>query len=166
MAKILTLNYHKMAKNGPNDPIFGPVMYYNGLDQIPKNFRKRAKIGHFLAEKPIFFAFFKFFFRNSILNGKFIEIHPDAPISPIFGLKWSLECQARKGDGAPRRTVDMSALNKACLRETHHVKPPSQQARSIPRNTWKSVTDAWNGFHSVRLAEEDHIYHPLGEIPV
>ena len=61
----------------------------------------------------------------------------------------------RKGDGGPRRTVDMSALNKACLRETHHVKPPSQQARSIPRNTWKSVTDAWNGFHSVRLAKED-----------
>ena len=55
----------------------------------------------------------------------------------------------RKADGGPRRTVDMSALNKACLRETHHVKPPSQQARSIPRNTWKSVTDAWNGFHSV-----------------
>ena len=61
----------------------------------------------------------------------------------------------RKADGGPRRTVDMSALNKACLRETHHVKPPSQQARAIPRNTWKSVTDAWNGFHSVRLAEED-----------
>ena len=47
----------------------------------------------------------------------------------------------RKGDGGPRRTVDMSALNKACLRETHHVKPPSQRARSIPMNTWKSVTD-------------------------
>ena len=61
----------------------------------------------------------------------------------------------RKGDGGPRRTVDMAALNKTCLRETHHVKPPWQQARSIPRNTWKSVTDAWNGFHSVRLAEED-----------
>ena len=85
-----------MAKNGPNDPIFGPVMYYNGLDQIPKKFRKRAKIGHFLAEKPKNFAFFEFFFRNSILNGKFIEIHPDAPISPIFGLKWSLECQEQK----------------------------------------------------------------------
>ena len=61
----------------------------------------------------------------------------------------------RKPDGGPRRTVDMSALNKVCSRETHHVKPPFDQARSIPPNTWKSVTDAWNGFHSVPLAEED-----------
>ena len=61
----------------------------------------------------------------------------------------------RKADGKPRRTVDMSALNKSCLRETHHVKPPFHQAKSIPQNTWKTVTDAWNGFHSVPLTEED-----------
>ena len=61
----------------------------------------------------------------------------------------------RKSDGGPRRCVDMSSLNKSCQRETHHVKPPFDQARSIPPNTWKSVTDAWNGFHCVPLAEED-----------
>lgn len=61
----------------------------------------------------------------------------------------------RKPDGGIRRTVDMSSLNKQCLREPHHVPPPFQQARSIPRNTWKSVTDAWNGFHSVPLRKED-----------
>ena len=61
----------------------------------------------------------------------------------------------RKPDGSPRRVVDMSSLNEYCLRETHHVKPPFQQAKSIPRNTWKSVTDAWNGYHSVPLREED-----------
>ena len=61
----------------------------------------------------------------------------------------------RIADGSPRRTVDMSSLNKCCFRETHHVKPPFLQARSIPRNTWKSVTDAWNGYHSVPLREED-----------
>ena len=61
----------------------------------------------------------------------------------------------RKADGSPRRVVDMSALNEHCLRETHHVKPPFQQAKSIPRNTWKSVTDAWNGYHSVPLCKED-----------
>ena len=61
----------------------------------------------------------------------------------------------RKPDGSPRRTVDMSALNRVCRRETHHVKPPFNQARSIPNNTWKTVTDAWNGFHSVPLAKED-----------
>ena len=64
----------------------------------------------------------------------------------------------RKPNGKPRRTVDMSALNKVSLRETHHVKPPFHQAKSIPPNTWKSVTDAWNGFHCVPLAEEDQAY--------
>ena len=61
----------------------------------------------------------------------------------------------RKANGGPRRTVDMSSLNKASLRETHHVKPPFQQARSIPPKTWKTVTDAWNGYHSVPLCEDD-----------
>ena len=28
----------------------------------------------------------------------------------------------RKADGGPRRTVDLSPLNKHCVRETHHVK--------------------------------------------
>ncbi len=62
---------------------------------------------------------------------------------------------ARKSNGEPRRTVDMSALNKACLRETHHVEPPFRQARCVPANTWKTTTDALNGFHSVPLREED-----------
>ena len=61
----------------------------------------------------------------------------------------------RKADGGPRRTVDMSSLNQHTKRETHHVKPPFQQARLIPPNTWKSVTDAWNGYHSVPLRLED-----------
>ena len=58
-------------------------------------------------------------------------------------------------EGSSHQTVDMSALNKVCVRETHHVEPPFQQARSIPPDTWKSVTDAWNGYHSVPLYEED-----------
>ena len=64
----------------------------------------------------------------------------------------------RKPNGKPRRTVDMSALNKVSLRETHHVKPPFHQAKSIPPHTWKTVTDAWNGYHCVPLAEEDREY--------
>ena len=62
---------------------------------------------------------------------------------------------ARKSDGSPRRTVDLSPLNAHCQRETHYVKPPFQQAKEVPSNTWKSVTDAWNGFHSVPLRPED-----------
>ena len=64
----------------------------------------------------------------------------------------------RKPNGKPRRTVDMSALNKVSRRETHHVKPPFHQAKSIPPHTWKTVTDAWNGYHCVPLAEEDREY--------
>ena len=52
----------------------------------------------------------------------------------------------------------MSALNKVCLRETHHLKPPFHQVKSIPPHTWKTVTDAWNGFHCVPLDEEDRQY--------
>lgn len=57
-----------------------------------------------------------------------------------------------KADGSPRRTVDLSPLNAFCLRETHHVQPPFQQAKKVPSNSWKSVTDAWNGFHSFQYA--------------
>ena len=62
---------------------------------------------------------------------------------------------ARKEDGSPRRTVDLSPLNKFCSREPHHVQSPFQQARSIPANTVKTVMDAWNGYHSVPIAEAD-----------
>ena len=61
----------------------------------------------------------------------------------------------RKADGGPRCTVDMSSLNKATIRETHHVEPPFKQARSVPPNTLKTVTDAWNGFNSLPLRAED-----------
>ena len=60
-----------------------------------------------------------------------------------------------KADGSPCRTVDLSPLNSYCLRETHHVQPPFQQAKAVPRNTWKTVTDVWNGFHSVPIQEDD-----------
>ena len=64
----------------------------------------------------------------------------------------------RKHDGSPRRTVDLSPLNKYCKRETHASQSPLQLARRIPPNTYKSVTDAWNGYHSVPLRKEDRHY--------
>lgn len=64
----------------------------------------------------------------------------------------------RKSNGTPRRTVDLSPLNPHCLRETHHVKSPFHQAKSVPPDTWKTVIDAWNGFHSVPIAPEDRHY--------
>ncbi len=59
----------------------------------------------------------------------------------------------RKHDGTPRRTVDLSPLNKYCRRETYASESPFHLARRVPRNTYKSVTDAWNGYHQVPLRE-------------
>ena len=61
----------------------------------------------------------------------------------------------RTHDGTPRRTVDLSPLNKFCRRETFASETPFKLARRVPSNTWKSVTDAWNGYHSVPLRESD-----------
>ena len=61
----------------------------------------------------------------------------------------------RKHDGTPRRTVDLSPLNKFCKREVFPPEAPFHLARRVPGNTCKTVTDAWNGYHSVPLAEED-----------
>ncbi len=59
-----------------------------------------------------------------------------------------------KKDGSPRRVVDLQALNKVCVRETHHTPSPWCLVSSIPMNMLKTVLDAWNGYHSVLLALE------------
>jgi len=61
----------------------------------------------------------------------------------------------RKHDGSPRRTVDLSPLNKFCQWETFASESPFHLARRILTGTWKTVTDAWNGYHSVTLRESD-----------
>ena len=60
-----------------------------------------------------------------------------------------------KKSGKPRRTVDMQPLNSHATRETHHTQSPFHQARSVPPGTLKTVFDAWNGYHSVPLEEDD-----------
>ena len=61
----------------------------------------------------------------------------------------------RKHNGDPRRTVDMHKLNNVSVRQCHPTQSPLQQAMTVPHNTKKSVLDAWNGYHSVRIREED-----------
>jgi len=61
----------------------------------------------------------------------------------------------RKHDGSPRRTVDLSPLNRYCKWETHNLESPFHVARRVPAHTWKTVTDAWNGYHLVPLKESD-----------
>ena len=61
----------------------------------------------------------------------------------------------RKHDGSPRRTVDLSRLNKYCERETHNSESPFHTARRVPSESWKTVSDAWQSYHSVPLRESD-----------
>ena len=53
--------------------------------------------------------------------------------------------------------VNLQLLNKFCKREWV-TNTPAKQARAVPKRAWKSVTDAWNGYHSVPLRKEDR--HP------
>ena len=62
---------------------------------------------------------------------------------------------AEKKSGKPRRTVDFQGLNKSCQRQTHAVKAPFHQCSAVPPGKFKTTLDAWNGYHSVKLAEED-----------
>ena len=60
-----------------------------------------------------------------------------------------------KKTGKPRRTVDFQPLNAHATRETHHTQSPFHQVRAIPHKKWKTVFDAWNGYHSVALHPDD-----------
>ena len=61
----------------------------------------------------------------------------------------------RKPDGNPRCTVDLIPLNKWCNREEWVPPSPAKQARNVPRHSWKYVTPAWDGYHSVPLRESN-----------
>ena len=73
--------------------------------------------------------------------------------------KWQSRMHVvQKPNGEPRRTVDFRHLNKNCRRENEHIVSPFKQARLIPASVLKTKTDAWNGYHSCPLAEEDRDY--------
>ena len=56
-----------------------------------------------------------------------------------------------KKSGQPRRTVDYQRLNASCRRETHHTPTPFDMVSSIPLCSYKTVADAYWGFHQVEL---------------
>ena len=58
-----------------------------------------------------------------------------------------------KKDGKPRRTVDFQNLNRFCKRETHHT-PSPYVVSNIPTKSYKTILDAYNGYHQVPLDEE------------
>ena len=62
----------------------------------------------------------------------------------------------RKHNGDPRMTVDLKKLNDASVRQTHPTQPPLKQSMNVPPGQRKMILDAWNGYHSVDITEEDH----------
>ena len=56
-----------------------------------------------------------------------------------------------KKDGTRRRTVDLQRLNSQYLRETHHCQSPFQLASQVPPNTKKTIIDAVEGYHAIKL---------------
>ena len=59
-----------------------------------------------------------------------------------------------KKNGNPRRTVDLQKLKEATLRETHFTRTPFSIVSVTPSDSFKTVLDAWNGYHSLPLSEE------------
>ena len=60
-----------------------------------------------------------------------------------------------KKNGKIRRTIDLSALTKASIRETHHTRSPNKVVCSVPAKTLKTTLDCADGYHGVPLAKED-----------
>ena len=60
-----------------------------------------------------------------------------------------------KKDGSPRRTVDLAALTKAGVRETHHTRSPFNVVRSVPSGKLKTTLDCKDVCHSVPLVNSD-----------
>ena len=66
----------------------------------------------------------------------------------------------RKKSGGPRRCVYYQALNKLCTRETHHTMSQFHQATLFPEDMKNTVTDAWNGYHSVPTSTRKTVTTP------
>ena len=91
--------------------------------------------------------------ERDVALGVLERVEPNTPVTWCHRMVLQ-----RKHNRDPRQTVDLQPLNAACKRQTHHTAPPLQQALTIPHGTLKSTNDAWNGFHSLKLREEDQHY--------
>ena len=91
--------------------------------------------------------------KDDVAKGVLEEVEPNTPVT------WCHRMHiARKHNGDPRRTVDLRPLNDVSVRQSHPTAPPFQQAMGVPKDMKKSTLDAWNGYHSVEVREEDRHY--------
>ncbi|VDI45746.1 Hypothetical predicted protein [Mytilus galloprovincialis] len=104
-----------------------------------------------------------------------VMIDPEAtPVAchtpvPIFlhwddDVKASLDQDVRLGViepipvGEPVTWCHRMALNALAIRETHHTQSPFHQSGSVTRGKKKTVFDAWNGYYSVPIRDEDRYF--------
>ena len=88
--------------------------------------------------------------ERDVKIGVLEKVNPNTPVT------WcSRMVVTAKADGTPRRTVDLQPQNRHSVRQTHHVESPFHLSVRVPPKTKKTVTDAWNGYHSVPIREED-----------
>ena len=88
--------------------------------------------------------------RRDVRLGVLEEVPPNTPS------KWcSRMCIQTKKNGNPRRVIDLQLLNKHAVRQTHAGESPFEIVSEVPPNTYRTTMDAWNGYHSVPIREED-----------
>ena len=60
----------------------------------------------------------------------------------------------KKKDGSVKICGDFTEQNKNCLRESNPTLPPLNVISNIPYKTYKTVADAYQGYHQVLLDDE------------
>ena len=71
------------------------------------------------------------------------------------GSEWCMRMvTVPKSNGTPRRTIDFQPINKHCLREAHVTSTPFNAVNATPKKMYKTVLDAYNGYHQVALDKD------------
>ena len=71
---------------------------------------------------------------------------------------------SHKGNGDPQCIIDLSLLNQHCKKGVHDASVPFELVKAVQARTWRTVTDAWNGFQNVpfQLKDRNLSSLPLG----
>ena len=88
--------------------------------------------------------------RRDVKLGVLEEVPPNTPTT------WcSRMCIQTKKNGKPRRVIDLQPINKHAVRQMYVGESPFEIVNEVPIRTYRTTVDAWNGYHSVPIREED-----------
>ena len=88
--------------------------------------------------------------RRDVKLGVLEEVPPNTPTT------WcSRMCIQTKKKGKPRRVIYLQPVNRHAVRQTYIGESPFEIVNEVPTNTFRNTVDAWNGYHSVPIKEED-----------